>query len=80
MSGGDDPVVVKLLPGGSHVWSKRVASRSNAYNYGGGVAFDSTAAALVAGSFSGTIDISGTQYVGGMVNRSYDAFLAKFAP
>ncbi len=82
ISGGYDPVVVKLSPQGTYVWSLRFGSPQEAYNYLGGVAMDGSGAVLVAGSFSGTLDLGGGALANahGLVNQSYDGFVAKYTP
>ena len=82
VSGGYDPVLVKLSADGTHLWSKRFGSPQYAYNYNCGVALDAIGDTLAAGTFSGTMDLGGGPLANavGLVNQSYDLFVAKFAP
>lgn len=82
LSGGYDPVVVKLSATGTHVWSKRFGCPSGPYNYSAGLAVDSAGNVVTAASFSGTIDVMGHAHAnaGGLVYQSNDALIVKLAP
>jgi len=81
-SGGYDPYLVKLDAHGGHVWSKRCGSSGYPYNWSAGAATDGDGNVFAGGSFSGGIDL-GLGIVlnlNGLVNQSYDGFVAKRRP
>jgi hypothetical protein len=81
-SGGYDPYLVKLDATGTHVWSKRCGSSGYPYNWSADVATDFEGNVFATGSFTGGIDLGGglLQNAGGLLNQSYDGFVAKYRP
>ena len=75
-AGGHDVFLAKLDTLGDHVWSKRFGD--GAEQYVSAVASDSTGAVLLAGYFTGALDLGG----GPMQAKSAfaDGFVAKFSP
>lgn len=75
-AGGHDVFLAKLDTLGDHVWSKRFGD--SAEQYVTAVASDSTGAVLLAGYFTGALDLGG----GSMNAKSAlaDGFVAKFSP
>ena len=71
-AGNGDVFVVKLGPGGQHVWSKRFGN--GLFQYAAGVGFDGGGNLFLAGGVTGSIDLGG----GALVSAgSEDAFVAK---
>jgi len=81
-SGGYDPYLVKLDANGAHRWSKRSGSSGYPYNWSAGAAADGDGNVFAAGSFSGGIDLGAglVTNLNGLVNQSYDGFVAKRRP
>jgi hypothetical protein len=74
-AGGADIFAAKLDTDGNHLWSKRFGNAND--QTGVSAAMDGHGNTVLAGYFSGTVDIGSSSLV---CDGGYDAVLAKFAP
>ena len=74
-AGGDDLFVAKLDPAGAHVWSQGFGDSDLQQAHA--IAVDSSANAVVIGSFSGTLNLGGDDLTSA---GETDIFAASFAP
>ena len=77
-----DVFVLKLAPGGAHVWSKRFgdSTQQDDYQHSLGIASDPGANVLVTGYMAGVTDFGSGDVFANDPAASGDAFVAKLAP
>jgi hypothetical protein len=78
-----DIFMLKLSPGGAHLWSKQLGDSNQQIEWqvGYGIAADPSGNVLLTGNFGGAIDFGGgAEIFTGDAAFTHDAFVAKLSP
>jgi fibronectin type 3 domain-containing protein len=73
-AGGYDVFLAKFSPDGLHLWSRSMGSANSEWSYG--LAVDSAGSAVIAGYFTGTLDLGGGQLTSAAPGK---IFIAKYS-